>query len=91
MTEKKRVVDEIQSGQESPDCDASQLPFYWRDLSILSTALALAAWPPMGGEGNVLSRPFTSSLLTPRGRRHRRRLGLEQCFWNCRVAPVRQL
>lgn len=58
MTEKKRVVDEIQSGQESPDCDASQLPFYWRDLSILSTALALAPWPPMGGEGDVLSRPF---------------------------------
>lgn len=49
MTENKRVVDEIQSGQESPDCDASQLPFYWRDLSILSTALA--PWPPWEGRG----------------------------------------
>lgn len=61
MTEKKRVVDEIQSGQESPDCDASQLPFYWRDLSILSTALALAAWPPMGGEGRGCALPAIPS------------------------------
>lgn len=90
MTEKKRVVDEIQSGQESPDCDASQLPFYWRDLSILSTALALAAWPSHGRGGEGMCSPGHSQL-TPRGRRHRRRLGLEQCFWNCRVAPVRQL